>query len=248
MPEIAGIGVLATFLAGVVSFLSPCVLPLVPGYLSFVAGSSIEVMEARRFTRQRAAAIGSSLSFVAGFSAVFISLGASATAAGQLLQSYRSQADLIAGGIIVLFGLHMMGALKIGLLNREWRFSGEAVPGGRPLGAFTLGTAFAFGWTPCIGPILGAILAIGASTADIGSGVALLAIYSLGLAVPFLAVAAFTGAFMRRLANLRRAGRILYPVAGAVLTLAGVAVMTGYLSSFGTWLLREVPLFQYLVL
>jgi len=247
MAEIAGIGVLSAFLAGVVSFLSPCVLPLVPGYVSFVAGRSVDDLAERRFSRARLATLGLSASFVVGFSVIFIALGASATAIGQLFQSYRYQADLIAGTVVALFGLHMMGILRLGWLNREWR----AQPGGgagTPVGAFVLGTAFAFGWTPCIGPILGAILTIGGTTMDVGGGVALLSIYSLGLAVPFLLVAAFTGAFLGRIRGLSQLGRYVQLLSGAILLLVGVAIMTGTLTSFGTWLLQTIPAFQYVVI
>jgi cytochrome c-type biogenesis protein len=247
MPEIAGIGVLSAFLAGIVSFLSPCVLPLVPGYLSYVAGRSVDDLTDAKVLQARAATVGLSLSFSLGFSTVFIALGASATALGQLFQSYRSEADIIAGSIVALFGLHLMGVFRFGWMNRDWRFAGGS-SGGTPFGAYVLGTAFAFGWTPCIGPILGAILTVSATTVGVGGGVTLLSIYSLGLAVPFLLVALFTGTFLRRMRTLRRLGRPLQITTGAILVLMGVAIMTGYLASFGTWLLNTFPVFQYLVI
>ena len=141
----------------------------------------------------------------------------------------------------------MMGVLRVAWLNREWRIALWPA-GGTPFGAFFLGTAFAFGWTPCIGPILGAILTISAATASVSEGVALLSVYSLGLAVPFLLVAAFTGAFMKRFRGMGRAGRILQLAAGAILVLVGIGIMTGILTSFGTWLLMTIPAFQYLVI
>ncbi|NQU59751.1 MAG: sulfite exporter TauE/SafE family protein [Rhodospirillales bacterium] len=247
MPEIAGIGIASAFLAGLVSFLSPCVLPMVPGYVSYVAGRSLDELSGPTFLRTRLAVLGLSASFVLGFSAVFIALGASATALGQLFQSYRFQADLIAGGVVILFGFHMMGAFRFAWLIREWRVS-EWTQGGSPLGAFFLGTAFAFGWTPCIGPILGAILAISAITASVSGGIALLSIYSLGLAIPFLLVAAFTGFFMERFRGMGRVGHILQQFSGAILVLVGVTIMTGMMGSFGTWLLRTFPAFQKVVL
>ena len=247
MTEIAGIGILAAFLAGLVSFLSPCVLPLVPGYVSYVSGRSLEEAVGTESARARLAVLGLSVSFVLGFSSIFIALGASATALGQLLQGYRYQADLVSGGVVTLFGLHMMGVLRLSWLNREWRIAGGGA-GGTPLGAFILGTAFAFGWTPCIGPILGAILAISAATASVSGGIALLSVYSLGLAIPFLLVAAFTGAFMGRFRGMGRVSQILHLGSGAILVLVGIAIMTGTLTSFGTWLLITFPVFQYLVL
>jgi cytochrome c-type biogenesis protein len=247
MPDIAGLGVASVFLAGLVSFLSPCVLPLVPGYVSFVAGRSLDGLVEERTAQDRLADIGLSLCFVAGFSAVFIAFGAAASALGSLLMSYRYEANLVAGVVIVLFGLHMLGLLRLGWLNREFRAS-PRLPGGRPVGAFGLGSAFAFGWTPCIGPILGTILALSATTTGVSDGIALLSIYSLGLAVPFLLVAAFTGPFMARIKTLRRLGRPLQAVAGGILVLMGVAVASGQLNRFGTWMLNTFPIFQEVVL
>jgi len=243
MPEIAGIGVLTAFLAGVVSFLSPCVLPLVPGYVSYVAGRSLDELRQERAMRQRLAVLGLSFAFVLGFSSVFVSLGASASAIGGLFLSYRYEASYIAGAVIILFGLHMMGVLRFGWMNRDVRFLPQ-IPGGRPFGAFLLGSAFAFGWTPCIGPILGAILTLGATTMGVSDGAALLSIYSMGLAVPFLLVAAFTDRFMENVGRFRRFGRPLQIVAGSVLVAVGVLMLTGYLFSFGTWMLNTFPFFQ----
>jgi cytochrome c-type biogenesis protein len=243
MPEIAGIGILTAFLAGVVSFLSPCVLPLVPGYVSYVAGRSLDELRQEQAMRQRLAVLGLSFAFVLGFSVVFISLGASASAVGSLFVAYRFEASYIAGAVIILFGLHMMGVLRFNWMNRDVRFMPQ-IPGGRPFGAFLLGTAFAFGWTPCIGPILGAILTLGASTMGVSEGAILLSIYSMGLAVPFLLVAAFTGRFMGNVKNFRRIGRPLQIVAGGILSLVGVLMLTGYLFSFGTWMLNTFPVFQ----
>ena len=247
MLEVSGIGIFSVFFAGIVSFLSPCVLPLVPGYVSYVTGRSLDEMRDVKFARARVVTLGLSGSFVLGFSSIFIALGASATALGQLFQAYRSEADIIAGSIIILFGLHMTGVLKLALLNRDIRFMTTA-SNGTPLGAFVLGAAFAFGWTPCIGPILGAVLTLSAVSASVSGGVALLSVYSLGLAIPFLLVAAFTGNFLNRIKNLGRIGRSLQVVSGGLLTLVGVAMMTGYLSSAGTWMLNTFPVFQGVVL
>jgi len=247
MPEILGVGVLWAFLAGLVSFLSPCVLPLVPGYVSYVAGQSLDDMTTSGFSKARLTALALSGSFVFGFSTVFITLGASATAIGQLFRSYRSEADLVAGAVVTLFGLHMTGVLRLGFLNRDIRFHGLSREG-TVAGAFVLGAAFAFGWTPCIGPILGSILTLSMATSTISGGMTLLAIYSLGLAVPFLLVAAFTSAFVSRLRGMGRAGRIMQVVSGGLLALVGIAMMMGYLGSMGTWMLNAFPFFQKILL
>jgi cytochrome c-type biogenesis protein len=243
MPEIAGIEVLTVFLAGVVSFLSPCVLPLVPGYVSYVAGRSLDELRQERAMRQRLAVLGLSFAFVLGFSSVFVSLGASASAIGSFFLSYRYQASYVAGALIILFGFHMMGVLRFNWMNRDMRFMPQ-IPGGRPFGAFLLGTAFAFGWTPCIGPVLGAILTLGASTMGVSEGAVLLSIYSMGLAVPFLLVAAFTDRFMGNVTSFRLIGQPLQIVAGSILALVGMLMLTGYLFSFGTWMLNTFPVFQ----
>jgi cytochrome c-type biogenesis protein len=247
MIEISGISVFMAFLAGVVSFLSPCVLPLVPGYVAYVSGHSLEDLGAANSYRARASAVMLSLFFVLGFSVVFISFGASASAIGQLLFSYRYEMNYVAGAVVIAFGLFTMGLFQPRWMQREMRFAGR-IPGGRPTGAFVLGSAFAFGWTPCIGPILGAILAISATSVSVASGSALLAIYAAGLAVPFLLVAALTGTFVGRLGAMKRAGRVLRPVAGGVMVLMGVAILTDTLTAFGFWMLRTFPILQQVLL
>jgi cytochrome c-type biogenesis protein len=243
MLEIGGIGVLTAFLAGAVSFLSPCVLPLVPGYVSYVAGRSLDDLRQEQAIRRRLAVLGLSLAFVLGFSSVFVALGASASVIGSFFLSYRYEASYVAGAIIIVFGLHMMGVLRFNWINRDMRFMPQ-IPGGRPFGAFLLGSAFAFGWTPCIGPILGAVLTMSATTLGVSDGAKLLSIYSMGLAVPFLLVAAFTGRFMESAASFRRIGLLLQKAAGGILALVGVLMVTGYLFSFGTWMLKTFPFFQ----
>lgn len=243
MPEIGGIGVLTAFLAGIVSFLSPCVLPLVPGYVSYVAGSSLDDLRREQAMSRRLAVLGLSSAFVLGFSSVFVALGASASAIGSLFLSYRYEAGYVAGAVIIVFGLHMTGLLRFNWMNRDLRFM-PRVPGGRPFGAFLLGSAFAFGWTPCIGPILGAVLTMSATTMGVSGGAFLLSVYSMGLAVPFLLVAAFTDRFVESVARFRRIGQPLQIAAGGVLVLVGVLMVTGYLFSFGTWMLKTFPFFQ----
>ncbi len=247
MPEIAGVGVLWAFLAGVVSFLSPCVLPLVPGYVSFVAGRDLDNLVGERASGNRLSGLALSFCFVVGFSAVFIALGASASAAGGFLRAYLYEANYVAGGIVALFGLHMVGLLRVNWMNRDTRLVPQ-IRGGRPFGAFVLGTAFAFGWTPCIGPILGAILTISASTMGVSDGIALLSIYSMGLAIPFLLVALFLDRFVENAKTLRRIGRPLQVAFGGVLVVVGIAMVTGHLTYLGTWLLVTFPFFQEILL
>lgn len=245
MPEIDGIALPAAFMAGIVSFLSPCILPLVPGYVSFVTGRSLGDLSAPS-RRNRFAALRASLPFVAGFAMVFIALGASASTIGSLFQDYRYEASIVAGAVIVLFGLHMMGLLRLGWLNRSWRVE-IPMTGGGPLASLGLGAAFAFGWTPCIGPILATILGLAATRLGVADGVVLLSVYALGLALPFLLVAAFTDRLFTWFAPLRRAGRALQRLMGLLMIVVGVAMATGYLTSFGTWMLKEFPIFEGVV-
>lgn len=240
MLEISSIGVLTAFIAGAISFLSPCVLPLVPGYVSYVAGASLNEVATPHSSATKLPALGLSALFVLGFSTVFVVLGASATALGQLLLQYRYETNIVGGAIIIAFGLFMTGLLNLRWLHREFRFHAN-IPGGRPVGAYVLGLAFAFGWTPCIGPVLGAILTVSAATATVAQGIALLAVYSLGLGLPFLMAAAFTGAFLARMRVMRRFGRPLQVVAGLLMVVMGAAMMTGYLSAFSYWLLEVFP-------
>jgi cytochrome c-type biogenesis protein len=240
MLDLSLIGIFTAFAAGVISFLSPCVLPLVPGYVSFVAGSSLE--DLRDGAAPRLPALLLAGTFVLGFSAVFVAFGASATALGTLLLSYKVQLGMIAGVVVTLFGLHLLGLTPLRLMNQEARFHVET-SGGRAAGAFLLGIAFAFGWTPCIGPVLGAILTLGASTADVAKGATLLAVYSLGLGLPFLLAALFTGALLARLRVLGRAGRNLQRAAGGLLVAMGLLMVTGQLELIAYWLLETFPAF-----
>ena len=235
MADIQSLGLLAALLAGTVSFLSPCVLPLVPGYVSYIAGRT-----APGSAQGRAATIGLSLCFVLGFSTIFIALGASATALGQALLRWRFELNMVGGGIVILFGLFMLGAARLRSLEREFRLNLD-IPGGQPTASYVLGLAFGFGWTPCIGPILGAILTASAAQATIGDGMTLLAVYSAGLGLPFLMVAAFIQQASRRLRSARKFGRVLHRAAGGVMVLMGLAMMTGQLSDLSYWLLETMP-------
>src|SRR5713226_7383564 len=213
---------LTSFGAGIVSFLSPCVLPLVPGYVSYVAGDALTISGE---PIRPLAALRLSLCFVLGFSTVFVILGASATSIGQLLLSYRYEANLVGGAVVILLGLFMMGLAEMPWLQREFRLHVN-LGGGRPVAAYVIGIAFAFGWTPCIGPVLGAILTTSAVSATVTQGVFLLSLYSLGLGLPFLAAAVFTDSLMLRLRGLRQLGRSLQIGAGAVVAAMGVAMVT----------------------
>ncbi len=238
--DISGIGILAAFLAGAISFLSPCVLPLVPGYVSYIAGQP-DLRTTRHIgLRARAGALGLSVCFVFGFSTVFIALGAGASALGSLLLTWRTELNFLGGAIIILFGLVMLGLFRIPALSRDTR-PALNIPGGRPLGAYVLGLAFAFGWTPCIGPILGAILTLSSTSGGMQDGIWLLAIYSAGLGVPFLLAALFTDAIAARIRGIGTAGRWLYKGAGVAMVLMGLAIMTGQLSRLAYWLLGTFP-------
>jgi cytochrome c-type biogenesis protein len=240
MADLSGLGIVTVFAAGAISFLSPCVLPLVPGYVSYVAGETLSTKLGAWDPTRRLPVLGLSLLFVLGFSTVFVALGASATALGQLLLQYRYEANIVGGAIVVMFGLFMLGMLQVSWLQRDVRLHLD-IPGGRPIGAYLLGFAFALGWTPCIGPVLGTILTVSAASATVSSGVALLAVYSLGLGLPFLIAAAFTGAFLARMPVMRRVGRPLQLFAGGVMVLMGLAMITGYMSAFSFWLLETFP-------
>ncbi len=232
MMELSAVGALAAFTAGVISFLSPCVLPLVPGYIGYIAGGSIE-------TSSRMRAVGASLSFVSGFATVFVLLGAGATAVGRLLLAYRGELNLIGGAVVIGFGLFTLDLLVPAKFQREFRVY---MPyGGGPVGAYVLGMAFGFGWTPCIGPILGALLIVSAASATVSKGVGLLAIYSLGLGAPFVLAAVFTDRLLARVRSMSRIGRILKLLAGAAMVLMGIAMITGQLSVFSLWLLHTFP-------
>jgi cytochrome c-type biogenesis protein len=236
MTGLSGIGLLTSFGAGVISFLSPCVLPLVPGYVSYVAGDVLTGEPVKPL-----AALRLSLSFVLGFSTVFVILGASATTIGQLLLSYRQEETLVGGAIVLLLGLFMMGLAKLSWLQREFRLHLN-VGGGRPITAYVIGVAFAFGWTPCIGPVLGAILTTTAVEATVPQGIILLGFYSLGLGLPFLAAAVFTDSLMLRLRGLRRLGRTLQLGTGAIVAGMGIAILTGELTNLSYWLLDTFPI------
>ena len=230
----------AVFAAGTISFLSPCVLPLVPAYVSYIAGQSMADSTASRALSVRVQALGLSACFVLGFATIFVVLGASATTLGRSLISYRYELNLIGGVVVIGFGLFATGLLRPSWLQRDFRIE-VVLPGRHPLAAYLLGMAFAFGWTPCIGPILGAILTVSAASATVAEGVKLLAVYSLGLGIPFLFVAVFTDGLLARLKSIGRIGQALQVLAGGIMVVMGAAMITGQLSTFSFWLLETFP-------
>lgn len=240
MLTLSNIGILSAFAAGMISFLSPCVLPLVPGYLSYIAGRSVDELQALASRRERLAVMGMSLTFVLGFSTVFVALGASATAISQLLLAYQQEANLIGGLIVIAFGLFMTGLINPRWLHMDVRFVHRFNAKLGPLAAYALGMAFAFGWTPCIGPVLGSILTLSASGSN-ANGIALLSIYSLGLGVPFLLTALFTNHFLAHMKRLRRWSRTIHIGAGVILILMGLAMTTGQLAALSYWFLQMFP-------
>lgn len=248
------IGYMSAVGAGALSFLSPCVLPLVPPYLCYMAGVSIDDFRgdplpaggvgggaaAVRAAPARLALVGASVAFVLGFSTVFVALGAGASSVGGLLRAWQQELAMAAGVLIILMGLNFLGVIRIPLLSREARFQGAGKPA-NALGAYLMGLAFAFGWTPCIGPVLGPILTLAGGRDTVGEGAMLLGAYSLGLGLPFILAALFSGAFMRFLGRFRvHLGRV-EKVMGGLLVLAGVLFLTGGMQAAAYWLLETFP-------
>lgn len=224
--------------AGVISFISPCVLPLVPGYISFVSGTSLsELAESggAEYLRRRRRVVVNTLAFVLGFSLVFVAMGASATYVGQWLAGNRIWLGRIAGTVIVLFGLHVMGVFKISLLNLEKRLHTEREPVGL-LGSFGIGLAFAFGWSPCIGPILATVLVLAAQRETVGQGIVLLSVYSLGLGGPFLLTGLAVNRFLTISKKIKRHMRVIEIVSGILLVVIGVLVFTDSLQALSRYL------------
>ena len=232
--------ILTALIAGLVSFLSPCVLPLVPPYLVFMAGTSLErLADKEPEPRVKRETVVAAFLFVLGFSTVFVSLGASASVVGSLIRAYSGPLATIAGIVIIVMGLHFLGITPIALLHRQKRLE-VAKPVGL-WGAYVMGLAFAFGWTPCIGPILAAILAVAASKDTVAKGAGLLAIYSAGLGIPFLLAAVALERGTAVIARLRYHLATVEKVMGGLLVLTGIAFLTGFMSEAGFWLLEWFP-------
>ncbi len=235
------VGILTAFVFGLISFISPCVLPIVPGYLSFISGVSFEEMQNTNSSSAiRKRIILNALFFILGFSLVFIGLGASATAIGQFLHEQQNLISKIAGGLIIIFGIHMTGIFKIPFLNYEKRFhtKGKRIS---LLGAFLVGFAFAFGWTPCIGPILAGILVLASRQETIGQGILLLTSYSLGLAIPFFLTALSLSAFFNVFNKFKRHLHKVEIVGGILLIIIGVLIMTNYLTLLSGYFAKWFP-------
>lgn len=233
------------FGAGVLSFLSPCVLPLVPPYLTYMGGASFEQLreDGAKGNGVWLRSVVTSLFFVLGFSLVFIALGATATAFGQLFRQSLPILTPIAGVVITLMGLHFLGVFRIGFLDRQMRHNGPAAASG-PVGGFTLGLAFAIGWTPCIGPVLAAILSIAAGQDTAWQGAGLLAVYSAGLGVPFLLAGLAIGPFLGFFDNFKKHLGTVEKIMGAFLVLTGILFLTGQFSRISYWFLETFPQLQ----
>jgi cytochrome c-type biogenesis protein len=233
----------AALIAGLVSFLSPCVLPLVPAYLVYLTGATIEhVASDETPSVSRRAVMLSALMFVLGFSTVFVALGASASFIGGLIRAWSAELSIVAGIVIIIMGLHFLGLTRLGFLMREGR-----LPIPKPVGlwgAYVMGLAFAFGWTPCIGPILAAILSVAASEATVTKGAVLLAVYSAGLGIPFLVAAFMIERFSSVLTRMKRHLATVERVMGVLMILVGIGFLTGMVSSFSIWLLETFPALQ----
>lgn len=239
--------------AGILSFLSPCILPLVPAYLCFLTGMELDALgggeppgdnanhlQAARTIRLRA--VGRALFFVLGFATIFISLGATATTLGRFVATWFDTLAVVAGLLIIIMGLHFLGVVRIGVLYREARFQTRSDPVG-PLGAYVVGLAFAFGWTPCVGPVLAAILATAGAQESLWRGTGLLAGYAAGIGIPFLLAAFFVGPFLSFMNRFRRYMQLVEKIMGAALVVTGILFITGGMPMIGNWLLETFPLF-----
>jgi cytochrome c-type biogenesis protein len=228
------------FVAGLLSFASPCVLPLVPPYLAYMGGVSVEELREEGKASRRAHVLMAAACFVAGFSTVFVVLGATASWVGHAVTSQLGLLGYVAGAVVTLMGLHFLHVIRIPLLDRTARIGVAKKPAGL-IGAYVIGLAFGFGWSPCVGPVLAAILLIAGAADSVGEGARLLFVYSLGIGVPFLVAAAFASAFMRW--SLRFRGRLgqIEKAMGALLVAAGLLIFTGQMPTIANWLIEVFP-------
>jgi cytochrome c-type biogenesis protein len=235
------VGIIGAFFGGLLSFVSPCVLPLVPPYLCYLAGVSIEELKDGGLSARTSSRIlSSAAAFVLGFTTVFVALGSVASAVGQMLAQYLPQLAVLAGIAIILMGLNFLGVFRLLLFNREARVQVREKPAGL-FGAYLIGLAFAFGWTPCIGPILTPILALAGVEETVARGAFLLLVYSLGLGVPFLIAAAFSPVFLAWAARFRRHLGTVERTMGGLLIVTGILFITGQMSAMSYWLLETFP-------
>ena len=243
------VSIIAAFTAGVLSFISPCVLPLLPPYMAYIAGINMNQLmglesqadggnaSSANLTRRM---LSIALVFVLGFSTVFVALGASASAIGQLLRQYMDILAQVAGIIIIVMGLHFLGVFRLGFLMREYRMEVDAKPA-TYLGAYVMGLAFALGWTPCIGPVLAAILAVAAQEESVARGAFLLSVYSAGLGVPFLVAAAMMKPFIHLVRRFSRYLGLVEKAMGVFLVITGVMFITGGMQRISVWLIETFP-------
>jgi cytochrome c-type biogenesis protein len=234
------LGVLVAFSAGLFSFLSPCVLPLFPSYLSFITGMSVDRLAGDVTGGARGRVLLHSVAFIAGFSAVFVSLGASFSAAGQFLFGYRDWIRVAGGALIVVFGLYISGFLRVGIFTRTKQLQIRNKPAGF-VGSFAVGLTFAIGWTPCVGPILGSILTLASSDKTVQQGIALLLAYSAGLGLPFLLSSIALGGFLKFFKKYRRFIPAVERVSGIFLVAVGVLVATNYYIVLNSWAVSLTP-------
>lgn len=238
------VSVWAAFVAGLLSFISPCVLPIVPPYLCYLAGVSVEELKGDAATTATSRRVLlSSIAFVFGFAVVFVALGATASVVGQSIAQHFDTLSIIAGVLIIAMGLHFLGVFRIGLLYREARVQVDSKPAGL-VGAFVMGLAFAFGWTPCVGPVLAAILFVAGSSDTIWNGAGLLFVYALGLGIPFILAGAFAGRFLKWASSFRKHMGTVEKVMGGFLILTGILFITGQMSAIAFWLLDTFPVFS----
>ena len=234
------LGVLVAFSAGIFSFLSPCVLPLFPSYLCFITGMSLDHLTTNLSVAGRWRTIAHSLAFIVGFSLVFLGLGASFSAAGQLLLDYREWIRRIGGALIVIFGLYIAGVIRIGWLGRTRQLQVQTKPAGY-LGSLIVGVTFAIGWTPCVGPILGSILSLAGTAETVQRGMGLLTAYSAGLALPFFLSSLALGRFLRFFERYAPLVRVVERVAGVILIAVGILVFTNYFVVLNAYAISLTP-------
>jgi len=234
------LGVAVAFSAGLFSFLSPCVLPLFPSYISFITGMSVSDLTADLSAGARRRVLVHAVAFVLGFSLVFIALGTSFSVAGQLLFQYRDAIRVVGGALIILFGLYIAGVLRIGLLGRTASLQIREKPAGY-VGSLVVGITFAIGWTPCVGPILGAILSLAGTAETVQRGIGLLIAYSAGLGVPFLVSALALGSFLKFFKRYRPLIPVMERAAGVLLVIVGVLVFTNYYIVLNSWAISLTP-------
>lgn len=234
------LGLLVAFSAGLFSFLSPCVLPLFPSYLSFITGMSVDRLAKDVAAGERTRVLLHSATFIAGFTAVFVSLGASFSAAGQFLMDYRDWIRIAGGALIVVFGLYIAGVLRVGIFGQTKQLQIRTKPAGF-VGSFIVGVTFAIGWTPCVGPILGSILTLASNDKTLRQGIALLLAYSAGLGLPFLLSSVALGGFLKFFKKYRPFIPTVERVAGVLLVAVGILVVTNYYIVLNSWAVSLTP-------